>query len=134
MSTSSNVLNDLIEQKLLNLHTAFFAKVLSVNGGDNDARTAKIQPLNMIKATGKTAKKQAVMTVPVLKNVQKFAERTLTVNGTKFTITEANGIEEGDIVFCLCGEREITDTKKGKFSVPTAGHHRMSDAVVIGVI
>jgi hypothetical protein len=134
VSTNGNVLNGLIEQKLLNLHTAFFAKVLSVNGDDFESRTAKIQPLNMIKATGGNAQKQSVMTVPVLKNVQKFTEKKVTVNGSSFWVTEAYGIEAGDVVLCLCGEREITETKKGNFAVPTAGHHRISDAVVVGVI
>jgi hypothetical protein len=134
LSTSSNVLNDLIEQKLLSLHTAFFAKVISVSGNN-----AKIQPLNMIKANGKQAKKQAVMTVPILKNVRKFATKTVTITtemDDKFSITipTVSTISSGDIVYCACGEREITDNKKGKFSVPTTGHHRMSDAVIIGVI
>ena len=136
MSTVSNVLNDLIEKKLLNLHTGFFAKVLSVNSDNN---TAKIQPLNMIKAAGKNAKKQAVMTVPILKNVHKFSEQTVTIKTEQsdyatITIPKIDPIEKGDIVYCLCSERDITETKKGNFSIPPNGHHRISDAVVVGVI
>lgn len=129
MSTSGNVLNGLTEQKLLNLHTAFFAKVISVNGN-----MAKIQPLNMIKAVGGTAKKQAVLSVPITQNVRKFTTQKITVNGTQITIPKIEKIEKGDIVYCLCGERDITETRKGKFSLPQIGHHRMSDAVIIGVV
>lgn len=134
MSNSGDVLNGLIEQKLLGLHTAFFAKVLSVSGD-----SAKIQPLNMIKATGKNAQKQAVMTVPILKNVRKFATKTITVTtemDDKFSITipTVSTISSGDIVYCMCSERDITETKKGRFAIPSGGHHRMTDAVVVGVI
>ena len=134
MSTSSNVLNDLIEQKLLNLHTAYFAKVISVNGN-----MAKIQPLNMIKAVGKNAQKQAVLTVPIMRNVRKFSTQKVTVtteNNDKFTMTipKVDTISAGDIVYCLCSERDITETRKGKFTIPPKGHHRMSSSVVIGVV
>lgn len=134
MSTSSNVLNNLVEQKLLNLHTAFFAKVLSVEGEDLESKTAKIQPLNMIKAAGQEAKKQAVMTVPVLRNVQRFKVQQVKINNIQYDLLQALGIEEGDIVLCLCGERDITETKKGNFAIPTTGHHRISDAVIVGVM
>lgn len=131
MSISGTVLNSLVEQRLLNLHTAFFAKVINVKGN-----TAKIQPLNMVKASGKNAQKQAVMTVPILQTVKKFKEvtRTLTISGTKysFKVLEADSISAGDTVLCICGERDITETKKGRFALPSTGHHRISDAVIIG--
>ena len=129
MSSSSNVLNGLIEQKLLNLHTAFFAKVISVNGN-----MAKIQPLNMIKSVGNTAKKQAVLNVPILQGAKKFTTEKITINGTQVTIPKIKQIEAGDIVYCLCSERDITETKKGNFAIPPVGHHRISDSVIIGVV
>lgn len=129
MSTASSVQKSLIEQELLKLHTGYFAKVLSVSGN-----TAKIQPLNMIKAVGQTAKKQAVLTVPITQNVRKFSTQKIEVSGTKITIPKIETIEKGDTVFCLCGERDITETKKGKFAVPPTGHHRISDSVIIGVM
>ena len=129
MSEASKVISGMIEQKLLNLHTAYFATVIGVSGN-----TAKIQPLNMIKATGQSGKKQAVLTVPILKNVRKFSTQTITVKDVTFTVPKINMIEAGDIVYCLCSERDITETKKGKFSIPPNGHHRMSDSVIVGVI
>lgn len=129
MSTASTVINGMIEQKLLNLHTAYFAKVISVSGNK-----AKIQPLNMIKATGKEAKKQSVITVPILENARKFSTKKIKVESTEITIPTVEKIEAGDIVYCLCGERDITDTKNGEFAIPPLGHHRLSDSVIIGVM
>lgn len=66
MSDPKKVLKRLIDQKLLALHTAYFAEVLKVDGDE-----AKIQPLNMIKEKGEEPQKQAVLTVPILQNVKK---------------------------------------------------------------
>lgn len=129
MSEASKAINVMVEQKLLNLHTAYFAKVISVSGN-----SAKIQPLNMIKAVGQSGKKQAVLTVPILKNVRKFSTQSITIKDFNITIPKIGMIEAGDIVYCLCSERDITETKKGKFSIPPTGHHRISDSVIVGVI
>lgn len=130
MSEASKVINGMMEQKLLNLHTAYFAKVISVNGD-----TAKIQPLNMVKATGKEAKKQTVLTVPILRNVRKYVGvHTYIINELKIEVPKYKPIETGDVVYCLCAERDITETKKGEFSIPPVGHHRISDSVIVGVI
>lgn len=129
MSRVSKVIESLIEQKLLGLHTAYFAKVISVYGS-----TAKIQPLNMVKAAGQNAKKQAVLTVPIMPTAHKHGQRTIYTEDTSFTVPTVESVSAGDIVLCLCGERDITETKKGKFVLPPLGHHRMSDSVIIGVI
>lgn len=98
----------MINNALMQTHTAFCAKVISVSGN-----LAKVQPLNMIKAKGGNAQKQAVITkVPILKHV-----------GT---------LKSGDTVFCVCAERDITETRKGKFALPVQGRHMISDAVIVG--
>ena len=119
----------MIEQALLNLHTTYLAKVISVSGN-----TAKVQPLNMIKAVGQTAVKQAIITAPVARNVRKFGSTTVYIEGHSFSVPTVTGIESGDIVVCVCGERDITEALKGKCAVPPQGHHRISDSVVIGVL
>lgn len=107
---ASKVIDNMIEGKLLNLHTAFVGKVLSVNG-----TKCTVQPLARIKAYGKSAQKQAVVTnVPILKHAQA-------------------DVKKGSIVFCLCGERDIAETIKGNFATPPQGHHDLKDAVVVGV-
>ena len=108
MSSPSKVIQGMIENALLNTHTAFCGKVISVSGS-----YAKVQPLNMVKAIGGKAQKQAVIpNVPILKHVE--------------------GVKKGDTVFCMCAERDITETRKGKYALPVIGRHMLSDAVIVG--
>lgn len=103
-------LDDTIETKLLNLHTAYLAKVISVSG-----KTAKIQPLGKVKEYGKTEESQSPLTsVPYTKQV--------------------TDIKKGDVVVCICCERNITEAKKGRNVLPPVGHHSMSDSIIIGVL
>ena len=115
MSEAINVFKGMINNALMQTHTAFCAKVLKVSG-----KSAKIQPLNMVKAIGGTAKKQAVIDdVPILQPCYKVDDQKL-------------NIKAGDTVYCVCAERDITDTKKGKFALPVAGRHMLTSAVIIG--
>lgn len=108
MSNATNVFKGMINNALMQTHTAFCGKVISVSG-----RTAKVQPLNMIKAVGGSAKKQAVIPdVPILQHVGE--------------------VYKGDTVYCLCAERDITETRKGIFALPVLGRHMLSSAVIIG--
>lgn len=108
MKEAINAIQGMINNSLMQTHTAFCATVLK--GGEN---TAKVQPLNMIKAKGGKAKKQAVLdNVPILQHVGK--------------------VKKGDTVYCLCAERDITETRKGKFALPVPGRHMLSSAVIIG--
>ena len=101
---------NLIERKLKALHTAYLARVLSVNGN-----TAKIQPLGMVKTYGGEIQEQSPLSnVPFTKQVTEIAE--------------------GDIAVCICCERDITEAKKGINSVPPVGHHSMSASIIIGVL
>lgn len=145
-----NFINNLIENKLKALHTAYLAKVLSVSG-----KTAKIQPLGYVKAYGETAQKQSPLSnVPIA--TQKIVSKTIEVvddvtlklekdgdnvtdvkvNITNKTITipQVESISAGDIVICVCCERDITEAKHGNNAVPAIGHHSMSDSVIVGVL
>lgn len=114
MSVNGKVINDFIEDKLLNLHTAFLAKVINISD-NNDRMNVKVQPLNLIKENGQTAQKQSVIFAPVLKNIK-------------------SQIKVNDTVLCICVERNLSSVIDGEFALPPLGHHRMSDAVVIGVL
>ena len=99
---------NMIENRLLNTHTSYLAKVIVVNGN-----TAKIQPLTMSKAYGEKAQKQSPLSnVPMLDTIEELSA--------------------GDIVLCVCCERDITEAKKGNFSVPALRHHSMSDSIIVG--
>lgn len=108
MSALTNAIQGMINNALMQTHTAFCGKVISVDGS-----FAKVQPLNMVKAVGGKAQKQAVIPkVPILQHV--------------------TGIAVGDTVFCMCAERDITETRKGNFALPVQGRHMLSDAVIVG--
>lgn len=132
-----NYFDDSIESRLLSLHTAFLAKVISTDG-----KTAKVQPLNNIKGANGEVRQQAVLdNIPVLKSVKKYEyENVTTTSGgdpshthTVKTVKLVD-VAAGDVVFCLCGERELAGGKGGNTYTPSIGHHMLSDAVVIGVL
>lgn len=134
MSNVNNAIQGMINNALMQTHTAFCAKVLSVSGD-----FAKIQPLNMVKAVGGKAQKQAVIPqVPILKPSYTI-EATYTdstydgdTDTKKCKVKYVNDIKAGDTVFCVCAERDITETRKGKYALPVSGQHNLSDAVIVG--
>lgn len=107
-----NFFENLVEQKLLSMHTTYIATVLSVNG-----IYAKIQPLSLVKPVGGVAKKQSVVdNVPISQNV-------LSVYDAKDLI--------GMTVIVSCCERDISRTRKGEFALPSIRNHSMSDSIII---
>ena len=112
----------------MNLHTAFIGIVVGKNG----PYRARIQPLNLIKQYGKKPVKQAILTdVPILKHVNHLEVYEEAGHDGHVRVTP---IEVGDIVFCVCADRDITETKKGKSALPSLGHHEIKDAVVVGCL
>ena len=116
--------SEMVDQKLLSLRTGFFAKVISTNKS-----TATIQPLNKVQSANGKAQTAAVITnVPIVES----ARHKISVND----IGEAslNWIKSGDIVYCLCGDRDVTYSKSGTSNTPSNRHHDISDAVIIGLM
>lgn len=139
----------MIEEKLLNLHTAFIGKVISMESES----VCSVQPLDKIKAYGREAKSQAVITkVPILNHVRHYTlvKQTLDVRDSYTgggTITPAKHpapdneghlrvepLRAGDIVLCVCAERDISSSVKGMSTTPPVGHHQSKDAIVVGLI
>lgn len=115
------IFNEMIEQALLQVHTGFFGKVVSISGN-----LATVQPLNMIKAAGGQPQKQAVIpNCPVIDSAVKF---------TSLSPAVVRRVQAGDIVYCVCADRDITETRTGAFATPVAGHHSLAGAVVVGII
>lgn len=149
-------IDNIIEGKLLSLHTCFLARIISVS---DNLKTAKIQPLGKTKAYGEAAVSQSPLTgVPIANGARyKFTlEKTDYINKDPRLITTSSDgyltsaelqyvnksenfavvkpIESGDIAVCICGERNISDAKNGVNNTPPAGHHSMSDAIIVGVL
>jgi hypothetical protein len=144
----SNYFDNLVEEKLLNLHTAFIGKIVSMEG----ETFCTIQPLDKIKAYGKPAKQQAVISkVPILNHVRHYTlvKQTLTTqhsHGSGVIVPETHPVPDneghlrveplraGDIVLCVCAERDISSSIEGMSVTPPVGHHQQKDAIVVGLI
>lgn len=116
-----NEIQQMMEQALLQVHTGFCAKVISVSGN-----LASVQPLNMVKAVGGQARPQAVIpNCPILESAVKF---------TSLSPAAARRVQTGDTVYCICADRDISETRGGAFAAPVTGHHMLSSAVVAGIL
>lgn len=110
-------LDAVIDQKLQGIHTCYLAKVLSATD-----ETAKIQPLGLIsRADGSTEKQSVLSKVPIIPRLWNDIEN------------EVYRVWKGDIVICICCERNITAAKSGANVATPAGHHSMSDSIIIEV-
>ncbi|MBR5823721.1 MAG: hypothetical protein IKY67_06230 [Paludibacteraceae bacterium] len=145
----NNPFEGMVEEKLLNLHTAFIGKIISMEGDS----LCSVQPLDKIKAYGQKPKNQSVITnVPILNHVRRYTlvKQTLqihdtysgggSVTPTTHPTAENEGhiriepLRIGDIVLCVCVERDISSSIRGMSTTPPVGHHQLKDAIVIGLI
>ena len=123
---NSTYINDAIEQALLNVHTGFIAKIVSISGD-----IATIQPLAMNKAVGGSV--PAIITAcPVISSCGKYESFICQATGNE--CVKFKKVQAGDIVFCVCADRDISETRHGGMATPRPGHHEISFAVVIGVL
>lgn len=134
--------NILINNALMQLHTAFIGKVTMVNG-----RTAQVLPLTYSKDIKSNLVEQAPVTAYVPPNV-KYITKDVTyltdvsysgtsgMNKTEETTTILipEDIEIGDIVLCVVCERDITYAVDGKFSEPSNRKHDMNDSIIVKVL
>lgn len=125
---------NMIEQRILSIHTAFLAKVISV---DDDGAT--VQPLMSLKSTA-TGEQTAVgyIRVTVPKNI-KFKRENITyrVSDTSSitkTVVVPDDIAVGDIVYIGICERNITNAVNGSSELATMRAHDMNDGVILCVL
>ena len=132
---SMSFINSAIEKKLMDLHCGYIGRVVSTDGV-----TATVQPLGQIKESGGTAKTQAVVSnVPVACRY-KFKTQTITylvsTDGSTRSQTVAVPVQiaKGDLVACLCADRDITEARRGNNELPPAGRHSISDSIIVGIL
>lgn len=121
----------LIEKKLMDLHCGYIGRVVWTDGN-----TAKVQPLGLIKRAGSAeTKAQAVVSdVPVACRY-KLAEKTITDgDGNAVTVAVPTLIAKGDLVACLCADRNIAAARRGENELPPAGRHSISDSIIVGIL
>lgn len=122
-----------INGKLINIHTAFIGKVLTVNGN-----TARVQPLTYSKNISGELKEQTPVAVYIPQNIKVKQEaityRTGQDSSKTITVIVPDTITGGDIVYCGVSERDITaENLSGKIAKPTR-HHDINDSVILAVL
>lgn len=132
---SMTFFESMIEKKLLDLHCGYIGRVIQTDG-----KTATVQPLGLIKESGSaSAKTQAVVAnVPVACRY-KLAAKTITYtdkNGSpqEQEIAVPVPIAKGDLVSCLCADRDITEARRGNNELPPAGRHSITDSIIVGIL
>lgn len=141
----TTAIKSIVEENSKNLHVAFLAQILIVEG-----TMAKIQPLGLTRDYGGTAKKQAPITnVPILESaryrvspMQIDLVTDVEVDGDSISTSTVDGgmvakltpLKRGDIVLCICCDRNIDAAIRGENSLPPAGYHSQSDCVIVSII
>lgn len=124
--------NKIVNNAVINIHTAYIAKVLSVDG-----TRAMVQPLTYAKnASGQTVE-QAPVSAFIPSNV-KYAVKNITYRVSDTSETTAvlvpEELQEGDIVYCGVCERDISSAVTGVMADLPTRHHDMNDSVILKVL
>lgn len=138
----STVMNRIVDEKMKNMNVAFLATILSVNGNK-----AKIQPLGLTKGYGTKARKQAPITnVHIAHSARyKVSSKEIeyvvdvgfigsSVETKTETIAVTTPIKKGDVVICVCCDRNIDAALRGENSLPPVGCHNKSDCVIVAIV
>lgn len=126
------LINDTFEEKAKSLYVAFIAQILSVSGNK-----ARIQPLGLTKQYGGTAQKQAVIAGVHISQSARFKFKTENItfdDDDTHTLGVFEPIAAGDIVLCVCCDRNIDAALKGKNELPPVGCHNKADCVIVAII
>lgn len=125
MSNSTEFFSNFKNQIILSINTCMPCKVLAYDEG---SRTAKIQPLFMVKEVNRAPEKLSVLEdVPVLK--QKYK-----VNGGA-TEEYVPVLSAGDTVLAVFCQRAIDEALDGNVVYPgTSRLFAVHDAIIVGIL
>lgn len=129
-----DLLDKTIEQAVLNIHTAFLARVTKVNGN-----RAIVNPLeSVIPRGGEEQIPISSVSVIVPPNV-KYEAKAITYrvgadSTNTTTVLVPAELEPGDIVYVGICERDITNAYIGSTELPTRRHHDINDGVILKVL
>ena len=124
----NNYFENMVNQKLLHIHTADLATVISVSGS-----TARLQPLTTRKAVDGKAEKQSTITAVVPKFI-KVKEEHIICDNIDLKVLVKDDLKAGDLVYVGFCERDITHAKNGAIREATNRHHSSNDAVILRVL
>ena len=119
-----------IEKALLNVRTAYLAKVVTVNGN-----RAIVQPLDTYKVMGGKATQRKPVSALIPPNI-KLATQTITYlisteQSESTTVLVPDNLSTGDIVMVGVCDRDITNAQRGIINGATDRHHNINDSVII---
>lgn len=128
-----NFTEQIINEKIINLHTAFLGKVIGINN-----KTARVVPLTYSKNISGVLKEQTPVSARIPQNIKvkrkDIMYRVSDNTSETTTVIVPDELVVGDIVFCGVSERDITSENiMGKTIEPTR-HHDINDAVVLVVL
>lgn len=126
MAEIDRFLNGLLEDKLLNLHTAAPCRVIAY---DEASRRATVQPLFMAKEIGREP-----VARPLIEGVPVISRRIRDDAGIERMETPI--FKAGDVVLVAFTERALeAQHLAGRMTYPAARRrHSLTDAVILGVI
>lgn len=119
----TTMIKDIVGEEIKSLHVAFLAKVLTINGDK-----AKLQPLGLIKQYGSEAKPQAPISSV---HIAQSARYKISYQDG---VISAEPLAVGDIVLCICCDRNIDAALKGENALPPVGYHTQSDCVIVSIV
>ena len=133
---SMSFVDAIVERKLRDLHCGYIGRVIWTDG-----QTATVQPLGLIKdgGSGSTKQQAVVENVPVACRY-KFSTKTITYavdnsgNTKSQKVAVPEEITKGDLVACLCADRDITEARRGKNELPPTGFHAITDSIIVGIL
>lgn len=127
-----NFIENLINSKIINIHTAFIGKVTAINGN-----IARVQPLTYSKNARGELKEQTLIAARIPRNI-KLKEQDITYRVSDYssqttTVIVPDKLVVGDIVYCGIADRDISEENlSGKIIEPTR-HHDINDSVILAV-
>ena len=121
------VIKQIIDDRMKNMNVAFLATILSVSGNK-----AKIQPLGLTKGYSTEARKQSPITNVHIANSARYKFSTKEIDGQ--TVAAPSPIQRGDVVLCVCCDRNIDAALKGENALPPVGFHNKADCVIVAII
>ena len=128
-----NYFSNLIDEKVLNIHTGYLGRVTMINGS-----TARIQPLTVSKAVGGNATQQSIVNAVIPQGI-KYKEETITYMVSEYstetkTVLIPDKLAVGDIVYVGVCDRDISHAKNGIIGEATSRHHNINDGVILQVV
>ena len=117
----------LIQTRMADMHCGYIGRVLSTDG-----KTAAVQPLGM--ALGNAVVPSVPVACRYKISLKKIEYTDGDGNVREQDIAVPVEIGRGDLVACLCADRDITEAVNGNDELPVGGTHCLTDSIIVGIL